>query len=82
MNQYVTSREFAERMGVQYETFRKYHKASTKRRDAGVPARPGDIPAPQHILGRLAWTESTVAKFLDSRPGRHPRTTSSSERST
>lgn len=60
----------ADALGVTVDSARTYHTRATTNRRNGAP-KPGDLPAPDETFGRSpVWRESTIARFLESRPGR------------
>lgn len=65
---FVTLEQIAERADVLVDTARTMHKRSTRNRAAGT-VRPGDLPAPDVVLGKTpGWATTTIDTWIQNRP--------------
>lgn len=69
-------RAIAVAIGVTYRTMRNYHTNAKKHRRLAAEhgdlsyIRPGDLPPPDRIDGRVPkWSQVTIMQWRDSRPG-------------
>lgn len=66
----MTLAEIAQRIDIGENSIRTYHARSAVNRRNGNP-RPGDLPAPDFIVGRSPlWQSETINSWVESRPGR------------
>lgn len=67
---FLTLPELAEREGWTIKTARALHHRANQRR-ANNTSRPGDLPKPDHHIGRSpVWLETTIETWEKQRPGR------------
>ena len=73
---YLSLREIAELVGVEYRTIRNYHQMAERRRRESASSgadvtRPGDFPKPDDTFSRTpVWKVSTIRAWEKRRPGR------------
>jgi predicted DNA-binding transcriptional regulator AlpA len=71
---YLDTEQVGQRIGVSAATIRLYLKRTRKRISDNLPVRPQDLPLPDETFRRSpVWRESTVTRWIASRPGRGRR---------